>query len=271
MGCEVYSVEAGPTEGRWRLRLNDGSFAGQVVSRGVPRQLDFDWLLTDPIVADRLAAGIAGFPPQLDMLVSPKPLAGLVDDSAMLALETAQSIDDRLCHIVAITRGSLQYRLWIDQGSWLLRRVEIPNENLSEEILGDPRVSEISLSIELEQVRSEKPVNWERSRTTVQPTDLLLTHFVPAPDLIDAPGIGKQVPGFMLRSPSGEMVYQSGSARGRKASVFIWLADHPACRLAAEQLANTAQALQAQGIDSSQSRVRVHMGRATATAGSRFR
>ena len=125
LGIRAYSVEAGPKDGRWRLQVCDSgksAVAGQVISRAVPAKVDFAWLLSDPAISEELAAGLAGFPPQLDMLLGPNPMRGLVDDSALLKLDTPETVGGELCHVVQVTRGPALYRLWISQATMLLHR-----------------------------------------------------------------------------------------------------------------------------------------------------
>lgn len=247
MGLQVYSVAAGPQAGRWRLRLADESFGQQMISRKVPERLDFEWLLSDPVVADRLAAGLAGFPPQLDLLLSEKPLGGLIDDASALAFERQETIDGHACYVVAIERAQLRYRLWIDQATMLMKRIQIPNENLAPQILNDSRISSLELTIELEGVRVDSAVDWQRFAIEPTADTVLVNHFVLPPAMVDTRGIGRQVPAFTMQGPSGDVIYQSADPT-RKATVLIWLADHPACKSAAAQLSDTERKLAEAGI-----------------------
>jgi hypothetical protein len=247
IGLQVYSVTAGPQGDRWRLRLADEAFASQIISRKVPSTTNFEWLLNDAIVADRLAAGLAGFPPQLDLLLSEQPLAGLVDDASAMAFEAQVMIDGHACYVLAISRGELRYRLWIDQATMLLRRIQIPNENLAPQLLTDSRIKSLELTIELENVRSNSSIDW--NRFAIEPTTdaVFVNHFVLPPNLVDTRGIGLQVPAFTLQDPRGKPIYESADPR-RNATVLIWLADHPACQSAAAQLAETEKKLADAGI-----------------------
>lgn len=251
LGLRVYSIEAGPDSGRWRLRFNDiqSSSAQQVLSRAIPRELTLDWLLADPVVAERLSAGLAGFPPQLDLLISRHPLGGLIDDSATLSFERPQSIDGRACHAISIRRGRARYTLYIDQATMLLRRLRLPNLDLPPQLLSDRRVQDLNLTIEWENVQTNSDVNWKRFAVTPSNSDLLVTHFVSPPATVETDGLGKRVPAFRLHGPDGNEVYNSSDSDGRrKATVLMWLADHPGCRVAAAQLAETAQSLTRLGL-----------------------
>lgn len=277
LGMRVYSVSAGPTDQRWRLRLTAragealenahsdaksevpqrqseqlaNSLERQVISRAVPAQVSFEWLLSDPLVAEQLAAGLAGFPPQLDLLLSPEPLSGLADASAPLSFSAAELIEQQLCHVVNVNRNGAEYRLWIEQATGLLRRVQIPNQNLASAIQHDRRVSELQLTIELQQVQINRRVAWKRFEVQVQPGEQLVTHFIPPPPVIETAGLGVKIPAFFLNDPAGELAYSSVARSKRKATVLVWLADHPACRLAAEQLSVVEKKLTAAGVKES--------------------
>ncbi len=282
LGMRVYSVSAGPSDQRWQLRLaaregaalesaqSDAQFPDtqsqsgqahtaqlanslerQVISRAVPEQVSFEWLLSDPLVAEQLAAGLAGFPPQLDLLLSPEPLSGLADASAPLSFSEAELIEQQLCHVINVNRHGAEYRLWIEQATGLLRRVQIPNQNLASEIQHDRRVSELQLTIELQQVQVNRGIDWERFEVHAHPGDQLVTHFVPPPPVIETAGLGVKIPAFFLNDPAGKLAYSSVGRSKRKATVLVWLADHPACRLAAEQLSVVEKKLTAAGVKES--------------------
>lgn len=250
-GFQVYSVQAGPSSApnsaRWRLRVRDdeGLIPNQILSRGIPNRVDFNWLLSDPVVADRLSAGLAGFPPQLDLLLSEKPLSGLIDESVALNFLPPQSIDDRACYVILVKRGAAEFTLWIDQATLLMRRMQLPKSHLTEQMLADTRVSNIELIIEFAKIRTNTAIDWHRFAVDVAPGELLVNRFVPQPPQVDTTGLGEKVPGFHLESPAGEKVYDSNAGKlHRKATVMLWLADHPTCRVASEQMQRVATAIQ---------------------------
>ena len=251
LGLRVYSVEAGPSSGRWRLRLPEAEaiVPGQVLSRAIPTRVDFGWLLSEPLVAERLSAGLAGFPPQLDLLLAPKPLQGLIDDKVALSFSHPETIEGRTCLVVLVVRGTTEFALWIDQENLLLRRLRLPRSHLSPAMLQDGRISNADLTIEFAGARGNEGTNWDSFEVSSQPEELRVNRFVPAPLHVDTSGLGEQVPGFHLESPAGETVYSSSaSASQRKATVLVWLADHPTCRMACEQMQRVREALPALGV-----------------------
>ncbi|MCA9160769.1 MAG: hypothetical protein KDA72_20705, partial [Planctomycetales bacterium] len=288
LGLRVYSVQAGPStdpsSGRWRLRLPEAEaiVPHQVLSRAIPPRVDFAWLLGDPLVAERLSAGLAGFPPQLDLLLAPKPLKGLIDDKVALSFSHPETVDGRTCLVIRVERATAEFMLWIDQEKLLLRRLRLPRSHLTPAMLQDGRISNIDLTIEFAGARGNENTDWASFEVASQPEELRVSRFVPAPLPVDTSGLGEQVPGFHLESPTGETVYSSNVARRspaeshdtrlnvarrspaelhhetsdspsattshRKATVLVWLADHPTCRMACEQMQRVRESLPALGL-----------------------
>lgn len=249
LAFQVYSVSAGPQNGRWRLRIDSQSeqsrlVPNQIISRALPKQIDFPWLLDDPMVAQGLAAGPAGFPPQLDLLLNASPMSGLIDDAAMLSFDAPQSIDGHACHVIVVTRGPAQYKLYIDQATMLLRRMRLPDGSLPPQMLADRRISEAEFTIEFEDVKTSTTVDWERFEIPSTPETLLVNHFVPVPARIETEGLGRRVPAFILNDTSGKVAYSS-ARDARAATVMMWLADHPGCQVAARQLAEAEETINA--------------------------
>ncbi|MEO8270522.1 MAG: hypothetical protein ABI557_12435, partial [Aureliella sp.] len=221
----------------------------QVLSRAIPPQVDFAWLLSEPLVAERLAAGLAGFPPQLDLLLAPKPLQGLIDDKVALSFSHPEAIDDRACLVIRVQRGTSEFVLWIDQESLLLRRLRLPRSHLTPAMLQDSLVSNVDLTIEFAEAHGNESIDWTPFEVVNQPDELRVSRFVPAPLQVDTSGLGEQVPGFHLESANGETVYSSSAAAPqRKATVLVWLADHPTCRMACEQMQRVRESLPALGV-----------------------
>lgn len=262
IGLNVYSLRAGPSGDRWYLRLggHEGAEASlpptlaenkrdaiaQVLSRALPAKVDFEWLLSDPIATQGLSAGLAGFPPQLDLLLSDDPLGGLIDGAAMLVFEQQRVLNGRACHVIVVTRGPMQYRLVIDQASMLLRRLELPNQNLPPPMLANNRITDVALVIDFDAAIVNKPIQWANYQVEPRGDELLVNHFVTAPPIAETTGLGRRVPAFRFSGPQGEPVFESAEQiDARKITVLMWIANHPACRVAAEQLALTERAIAA--------------------------
>ncbi len=70
--------------------------------------------------------GLAGYPVQLDLLLSPTPLAALMQNDVPRSLLEPARCDDRQCHRIQIDSPDGVFVLWVDQQDHLLRRMEYP-------------------------------------------------------------------------------------------------------------------------------------------------
>lgn len=247
LGLNVYSVQAGPDQGRWRLRLDSNALPieRQVLSRALPQQTSLAWLLDDPFVASSLSAGLAGFPLQLDLLLNPKPMQSVLDPHTQLTLKAPQDVDGELCHVV-MARDTLdnEFVLWIGQKSKLLRRAQYPKSALPPQMLADSRVSQIQLTIEFQSIQTQEPINFAGFRPSRVDEDVLVSRFVPSPMRLDTSGMGRRLPAFFLNSPQSKVALQSAeSNRRQEILVMVWLADHEACQVAAQQLSRIEKEL----------------------------
>lgn len=244
LGIKAYRVQAAPDADRWRMRIGEGSEAPipqQVVSRNVPELLDLSWLSSDVVAGQYLSAGLGGFPPQLDLLLAQSPMRGLVDESAKISLMGTEIVSDSKCYVVSVFRGEIEYRLWIDQETMLLRLLEVPQANLPPTMLDDQRVSNIRLTIELEEARINQPIDWIKWQVPRADGEQLVNHFVEPPPSLPTSLLGKQIPAFMLSSSDDREILNSHKSASRPVTVLLWLADHPACRASASQFADVAR------------------------------
>ncbi len=121
----------------------------------------------------------------------------------------------------------------------LLRRLQLPSTNLTPAMLADKNITEVQLTIELSGVRTDETIDWSRYAVTLPDNPKLVSRFVPAPLPMKLDRLGVKLPAFRLRSADGQVAFQS-SESAEKITVLSWLADHPACKETAEQLASIA-------------------------------
>ncbi len=254
LGLRVHELLAGPADNeRWHARFSNDrlELADQVLSRSLPSQVNLEWLTSDLQVAQYLTAGPAGFPPQLDLLLSVRPFESWLHDASEQEFELSaeRHACGASCWIVQLKSNLGNHRCWIDQATHLLRRLDLPVQILPETLRQDPKVSQLQVAIEFGEIRIDQTIDWSDYQDATKPADLRVGHFVPAPPAIDLRGLGQLTPAFQLRDAQGKIGYQSAPLATRKASVLVWLADHPACWIVAEQLAAAAKIIRQQDSD----------------------
>ncbi len=171
LGMRAYQVQAGPTQNRFRLKVESkanaastpvSSLSKQVISRELPKQLTMPWLLADRIAVEHWAAGLAGSPPQIELLLGQEPFRALLDGATSVTLDGQGTESGQTYQIVKVMRGPARYRLWISATTSLLRRIELPTATLPPTMLADSHVSDIRLSIELDDPRLGTRIDWSK-------------------------------------------------------------------------------------------------------------
>ncbi len=174
-------------------------------------------LLADPILVQRIAAGLAGPPPQLEWLFSPEPMKHLFHAEHQFEFGPSRSIDRRLCRSVRVNVGGDQYQFWVDQQAGLVRRVDLP-AIVAPPIPGEPHQA-IQLSLELTGASFSEPTG----RPDIQPLPAqakYVRRFIPLPP-IEPPGIlGSRASSFRLRDSRGEFTL-SDSGGDRELTLVV--------------------------------------------------
>lgn len=166
-------------------------------------------LLADPILVQRIGAGLAGPPPQLEWLFSPEPMKQLFHDDHEFSYGPSQSIERRLCRSVQVNAGGELYQFWIDPQAGVVRRVDLPPVNESPEP-GEPRQS-MSLSLELVDASFDDPERQPDIQSL--PVDpVFVRRFVPLPPAEPSPTLGKRAAPFRLPDSVGRFNFSNRGA-----------------------------------------------------------
>ena len=91
-------------------------------------------LLADRMLGRTLMQGIAGPTPQLMLLLTDDPIKALLHDAEEPILSEPGQIGDRACYRVQIKRPDGTAVYWIDQETYVLRRIVMPTDQLRQAI-----------------------------------------------------------------------------------------------------------------------------------------
>ena len=157
-----------------------GPYRGDEVDRPA-----LEAFLQDPVLAERIAAGLAGPPPQLEWLLADEPMPGLFASELRLAYEEDGQIegDDgdtegHGCHRIAAEIDGERYVFWIDPTRGLIRRIELPDLVLS--VGGDQTPPQISLRLDLRDATFAPPGS-DPPPLSLPPDPKYVRRFVPLP------------------------------------------------------------------------------------------
>lgn len=160
------------------------------------------WLLADPILADRIAAGLAGPPPQLEWLFAAEPMKPLFQGDCRFEFGPSESIESHLCRSIRVSADQDRYEFWIDERTGLLRRVDLPSILAPAE--PNQPAQTMQLSIELLNATFDAPVDPpEVHALPAQPT--FVRRFVPLPPAKPPSWFGSRPPRFRLTDSTGQV------------------------------------------------------------------
>lgn len=130
-----------------RFRATIAGLPSQVLDRAAPKELDNLTLFSDPALRQALGARIAGAPFQLGLLLDEDPLDFILKNAQPPRLLEPKQIDKHACYGVELKRQDGKLVLWIDQQSFILRRLEYPIDPIREllENRDQAKVSGLSL------------------------------------------------------------------------------------------------------------------------------
>lgn len=165
-------------------------------------------LFSDPILADRISAGLAGPPPQLDWLLAGRPMAALFESSHRFEFGEALAIDGALCRGIRIEAGPELYQFWVDETKGVIRRVELPSI-VAPAAPGEPLQS-MSLSLELNAPAWEC-VAAEPEFAPLPRQPKFVRRFVPLPAAEPPSILGMRSPSFRLVDQTGKRVISDRS------------------------------------------------------------
>ncbi|OYP28858.1 hypothetical protein [Rhodopirellula sp. MGV] len=119
----------------WIADPNTEMHDGQVVVGGrlrgddpsVPRP-SLERMLRDPLLTEKMKAGLGGPPPQLEWLLETDPMANLFrgKQPSRIEYESMHELKGTLCVVVVAEVEGENYRFWIDRQRSIVKLVELP-------------------------------------------------------------------------------------------------------------------------------------------------
>ncbi len=109
--------------------------------------ISLDEVLADQTVADAVAGGPAGPPPQMEWLLAADPMATLFDQQTQFTSLPAKSIDGRPHRRIAAVTAGRRYTFWIDNATGVIGRVELPVPSIPQVSADDPVIESLTLEI----------------------------------------------------------------------------------------------------------------------------
>ena len=190
--------------------------ADQLVQRTAPAQITIPYLLNDAIFYGAMSEGaptqVSLVPPQLLLLLAKDPLKTLLHGSQRPTLLAPEKIgeDELPCYRVQLDRPDGKAVLWIDRRSSILRRIELPIEQLRKEA-AEEKVEIQSWVAEFQDAQFDAPIDENAFQIDVPPSIQIVDCLTPPPLLF----MGKPAPQFRFVGLDAKPIDRTTLCRGR--------------------------------------------------------
>ncbi|HVX10514.1 MAG TPA: redoxin domain-containing protein [Pirellulales bacterium] len=188
----------------------------EMLSMAAPEELSPGLVYSDPVLGRALNEIVGSVP--LSLFLDPEPIPGLRYNAQTPQLDTPQAIEDHNCYRVRIPRREGALVLWIDEKSFVVRRVEYPSEGYRQLVEPSPgAVSSMTITAELDDARLDPPIDDSVFQMTIPKGVELVRRF-------DAVLVGARIPRFKLHALDGRIITRESLA-GKIAVIKFWQRD----------------------------------------------
>jgi len=214
---------------------------GQFLVRPAPKQLKLVDLASDEILYGIVSSELRRQPIQLELLLESGGLASAFGSNIACQRLPDGQVEGRDCFRVEVPSPGGAFVFWIDQGGWLLRRLDYPAAELLPGLANDPTVSDLRLSAELVGATIGGAID-ERQFTLTLPADAkkmrsLVRPVPPLPSQL----FGQNPGPFSFTALDGGKL-TSDELKG-KIAVLVWYHADPACQATLQEVAKARQRL----------------------------
>jgi thiol-disulfide isomerase/thioredoxin len=199
---------------------------GQILEKPAPIRVTLKTLYADRMLTMAMTQGIAGAMPQLALLLGDAPIKSLMADSETAVLSDPGQIDGRDCYRVRIERPEGIVTFWIDQETFLLRRVVLPTDEIRQAISQQRPVDRVSLVAEFPGAQIDGKINPAAFEFEVPAGAEIVKYFIP-PNTAQL--LSKRVPDFKFSDIDGKPITPESLA-GKIAVLDFWATWCAPCR-----------------------------------------
>ncbi|WP_146528232.1 hypothetical protein [Novipirellula artificiosorum] len=173
----------------WIVDPLTSNFDSQVLRKpAVGRRPDLRTLLADPILVEKIAAGLAGPPPQLEWLFADPPMNDLFRPEHQFEFGEQKPIQQQTCQAIRVQADSSSFVFWIDIRQGLVRQVDLPP--LIVPAQADQPAQTMELALELTDATFDAPVtNPQADSLPSKPK--FVSRFLPLPPDATTPLLGR--------------------------------------------------------------------------------
>ncbi len=204
----------------------------QVFTRKAPERLTMINVQPDFVVRAAMLQGFAGGMPQIPLLFGEDPLKMLMHDLGEPGLSEPGKIGEHDCYRVKFKEGGEATTFWIDQESYVLRRIVLPTDSLREAMSQAGPISNLSVVADFTGAQLNGDVD-PHAFVFEAPKDAKLVEYLVPPHMGQL--LNKRVPDFKFVHLDGKPLGPEAIA-GKTAVLVFWSLRYDSCRQMLKEL-----------------------------------
>ncbi len=221
MACFVYDFGSGNLGNQWQVHNAGANLPlGRFFQDGICRhyltgQTDLPVDRENPKVAEMF------FPPTIGLLTGQAQIDWLGRSS--FVRKPDRSADSRVFHAIDARCDGMVFELLIDAKSFLLNEIRYPVQALDGRLLTSPDVENLEIVARFQGASSPAVFKSRHFELEIPPESILVSHFVPVPEVFPSPAIGKSISPMGLIDMRGDPINQADWTG--KVMLLAWSSD----------------------------------------------
>jgi len=210
---------------------------GQILSRPAPKRLTMTNVQPDWAVRMAMTQGFAGGMPQIPLLFGRDPLDLLLRDLGEPELSEPGQIGGHDCYRVRLKGPDGVATFWVDQKSYVLRRIVLPTDTMREAMSQGGPIGDLSVVADFTGAQLDGDVDPKAFEFEVPKDAKLVEYLVPPPM---GQLLNKKMPEFKFADLGGKPLTPEAVA-GKTAVFAFWSVRFEPCRQMLKDLENVYQ------------------------------
>ncbi|HEY1067066.1 MAG TPA: TlpA disulfide reductase family protein, partial [Pirellulales bacterium] len=222
-----YDAEASCDGREFLARI--GAYPDQMLRKDAPAAITPDELLGDPMFAQSMAGRLGVLNPLIGLLFDPEAAKALVFEAGEPKFDSPGVFETHNCWRVRQPTGAGDLVYWIDQQDTILRRIELPTDDVKPQLDPGYRLAQLALTVDFNKAAFGAKIPPDRFTLGISQDVALVNRFLDLqPPDAPSPWLGKPVPDVRIKASNGQETTLA-AFRGKTLVIEVWATWCPWC------------------------------------------